>query len=193
MRARAAAPPTTCGTCSPPPARCHRAMSTWPEPSSGSSGLLGGDRASRRQAAGAGLRHLAGDAPAACQRRNSHQARTPTANARNNIRAAASLLAWLRSRRTTLARRGKATSTSGCAPGRQPCLARDFLTWAASRGHCQRLTSPPRHARPAPPSARTSDGHWPPGCCTTPRSTPPTGSPAACSCSTASRCRASPS
>ncbi len=50
-----------------------------------------------------------------------NRARTPTANARNNIRAAAaSLLAWLRSRHTTRASAGKATSTSGCAPGRQP-------------------------------------------------------------------------
>ena len=32
-----------------------------------------------------------------------------------------------------------------------------------------------RHAQPAPPSARTSGGHTPPGCCTTTRSTPATG------------------
>ena len=49
----------------------------------------------RPAAARAGLRHLAGDAPVARQRRSRARPRTPTAHARNNIRAAASLLAWL--------------------------------------------------------------------------------------------------
>ena len=104
-----------------------------------------------------------------------HQARTPTANARNNIRAAASLLAWLRSRRTTLTDCQQGDIDQWLRTGPPASLARDFLTWAASRRHAQRLGIP-APARPAAPlSARTSDGHTPPGCCTTTRWTRPTG------------------
>ena len=118
--------------------------------------------------------------------------RTPTAHARNSIRAAASLLAWLRDRGTTLDACRQADIDQWLHTGPAACLARDFLAWAATRGHCRHLNIPARRARPAPRSARTSGGRWPPGCCTTPRSTPPTGSPDACSCSTASRCPGSP-
>ena len=77
--------------------------------------------------------------------------RTPTAHARNNIRAAASLLAWLRGRGTTLAACGQADIDQWLRTGPSACLARDFLTWAASRGHCRRLTipAPPRATGPA--------------------------------------------
>ena len=118
--------------------------------------------------------------------------RTPTAHARNNIRAAASLLAWLRGHGTTLGACGQADVDQWLRTGPSACLAKDFLAWAAARRYGQPLTIPRRRGRPARRSARTSGGRWPPGRCTTPRSTPLTGSPDACSCSTASRCPASP-
>ena len=77
--------------------------------------------------------------------------RTPTAHARNNIRAAASLLAWLRGRGTTLGACGQADIDQWLHTGPSAGLARDFLSWAAARGHCQRLTipAPPRATGPA--------------------------------------------
>ena len=111
----------------------------------------GGDRPGRRPAAGAGLRHLAGDAPATRQRRSRRPAAHPTAHARSNIRAAASLLAWLRDRGTTLDACGQADIDQWLRTGPSACQARDFLAWAATRGHCQPLTilPPPRAAGPA--------------------------------------------
>ena len=48
------------------------------------------------------------------------------------------------------------------------CNVRDFLTWAARRGHCPPLDVPrpaaPRRDRDQP---ATSAGNWRPGCCTT--------------------------
>jgi integrase len=77
--------------------------------------------------------------------------RTPTAHARNNIRAAVSFLGWLRSRGTELTACGQADVDQWLHTGPSACLARDFLGWAASRGHCRRLTipAPPRAAGPA--------------------------------------------
>jgi len=77
--------------------------------------------------------------------------RTPTAHARNHIRAAASLLAWLRSRGTELAACGQADIDQWLRTGPSACLARDFLAWAASRGHCRKLSipAPPRPTGPA--------------------------------------------
>ncbi len=77
--------------------------------------------------------------------------RTPTAHARNNIRAATSLLAWLRGRGTTLGACGQADIDRWLHTGPSACLARDFLSWAAARGHCRRLTIPvpPRATGPA--------------------------------------------
>ena len=46
--------------------------------------------------------------------------RTPTAHARNSIRAAVSFLAWLRDRGISSPPAGKPTSTNGCTPGPQP-------------------------------------------------------------------------
>jgi hypothetical protein len=71
-----------------------------------------------------------------------NRARTPTANARNNIRAAASLLTWLRSRHTTLSDARQGDIDQWLRTGPSASLARDFLTWAASRGHAQRLDIP---------------------------------------------------
>ena len=77
--------------------------------------------------------------------------RTPTAHARNHIRAAASLLAWLRGRGTELAACGQADIDQWLRTGPSACQARDFLAWAASRGHCQQLSipTPPRATGPA--------------------------------------------
>ena len=77
--------------------------------------------------------------------------RTPTAHARNHIRAAAGLLAWLRDRGTTLSACGQADIDQWLSTGPSASLARDFLAWAASRGHCQPLSipAPPRAAGPA--------------------------------------------
>jgi hypothetical protein len=77
--------------------------------------------------------------------------RTPTAHARNNIRAAVSFLAWLRSRGSTLATCRQADVDRWLDTGPSACLARDFLAWAASRRHCQQLTilAPPRTTGPA--------------------------------------------
>ena len=77
--------------------------------------------------------------------------RTPTAHARNNIRAAASFLAWLRGRSTELGACGQTDIDQWLHTGPSACLARDFLAWAASRGHCQQLTipAPPRATGPA--------------------------------------------
>jgi hypothetical protein len=73
-----------------------------------------------------------------------NRVRTPTANSRNNIRAAASLLAWLRSRHTTLSDARQGDIDQWLRTGPSASLARDFLTWAVSRGHAQRLDIPVR-------------------------------------------------
>jgi hypothetical protein len=77
--------------------------------------------------------------------------RTPTAHARNNIRAAASLLAWLHGRGTTLGACGQAVIDQWLHTGPSAYQARDFLAWAAARGHCPPLTIPvpPRTTGPA--------------------------------------------
>ena len=77
--------------------------------------------------------------------------RTPTAHARNNIRAAVSFLAWLRSCGTTISACGQADVDQWLNTGPSACLARDFLAWAASRRYCQPLTipAPPRTTGPA--------------------------------------------
>jgi hypothetical protein len=77
--------------------------------------------------------------------------RTPTAHARNNIRAAVSFLTWLRSRGITLATCSQADVDQWLDTGPSARLARDFLAWAASRRHCQQLTipEPPRTTGPA--------------------------------------------
>jgi hypothetical protein len=86
------------------------------------------------------------------------RARTPTAQARNNIRATAALLAWLRSHGITLSSCSQASIDAWLGTGPSACLARDFLSWAADRGHCQRLDipAPPR----ATGAAISQDQRW---------------------------------
>jgi hypothetical protein len=84
--------------------------------------------------------------------------RTPTAHARNNMHAAAGLLAWLRSGGITLGSCGQADIDQWLRTGPSASLARDFLAWAASRGHCQRLAIPaPARATGA---AVSQDQRW---------------------------------
>lgn len=77
--------------------------------------------------------------------------RTPTAQARNNVRAAAALLAWLRGRGTELSACRQSDIDWWLRTGPAARLARDFVTWAAPRGHCRPLAipAPPRAAGPA--------------------------------------------
>jgi hypothetical protein len=84
--------------------------------------------------------------------------RTPTAHARNNIRAAASFLAWLRGRGVTLVSCRQAHIDQWLHTGPSACTARDFLAWAASRGHCRRLTIPVPSRATGP--AISQDQRW---------------------------------
>ena len=82
----------------------------------------------------------------------------PTAHARNNIRAAVNLLAWLRDRGTMLADAGHADIDQWLRTGPSAVLARDFLSWASSRGYCRRLEIPvPSRATGA---AISQDQRW---------------------------------
>ena len=94
--------------------------------------------------------------------------RTPTAHARNNIRAAAGLLAWLRGRGTD-ARRLRASRHRPLAAHRAVGLPGQGLPGLGRRARPLPAAdhTPAAARRPAPPSARTSGGRWPPGCCTT--------------------------
>ena len=72
--------------------------------------------------------------------------RTYTAHARRNICAAADFLTWLGSRGRALAACTQADVESWLAAGPAASQVRDFLSWAAARGHCPAFTipSPPR-------------------------------------------------
>jgi hypothetical protein len=76
-----------------------------------------------------------------------HRPRTYTAHARNTIKAAARFLGWLGERGTTLpgCRQADAEDWLATSPGAG--YVRDFLTWAAHRGHCPSLDipAPQRH------------------------------------------------
>jgi hypothetical protein len=89
---------------------------------------------------------------------SSARPRTPTAHARNNVRAAADLLAWLRRLGLTLAARGQADIDAWLATGPAAAQARYFLAWAAARGHCGKL-SIPAPARTTGP-ATADDQRW---------------------------------
>jgi hypothetical protein len=67
---------------------------------------------------------------------------TVTDHARNSIRAAVSLLEWLRCRGTTLADAGQADIDQWLRTGPSALLARDFITWAARHGHCRPVQIP---------------------------------------------------
>jgi hypothetical protein len=68
--------------------------------------------------------------------------RTYTAHARNNIRAAADFTAWLARRGRSLRQCRQADVDDWLVTGPSACQVRDFLTWAAARGHCEMLHVP---------------------------------------------------
>jgi hypothetical protein len=86
------------------------------------------------------------------------QARTPTEHARNSIRAAVRLLSWLRERGITLdaSRQGDIDDWVHTGPAARQ--AREFLNWAATRGHCQRLDIPAPARADGP--AISQDKRW---------------------------------
>ena len=114
--------------------------------------VLGGDRAGRRPAAGAGLRHLAGDAPAARQRRSRRPAAHPhRARPQQHPRRREPARLAPRPRHHDSPPAGRPTSTNGCAPGRRHAWPGTSWPGPPSRGHCQRLSipAPPRATGPA--------------------------------------------
>jgi hypothetical protein len=82
--------------------------------------------------------------------------RTYTAHAQNMIKAAVTFLSWLDRRGTTLADCGQRDVDDWLATGPAAGNVREFLTWAARRGHCPPLTvpGPQRHTGTA-----ISDSH----------------------------------
>lgn len=84
--------------------------------------------------------------------------RSPTAHARNQIKAAAGFLAWLASRGQSLASCRHADLDDWLATGPGAWQVRGFLTWAARRGHCRPFTIPgPGRAHGA---ATSPDQRW---------------------------------
>jgi hypothetical protein len=79
---------------------------------------------------------LAGDAPPARQRRQKTRPRIYTAHARTRIRAAADLTAWLDRHGRSLQQCRQADIDHWLTIGPSASQVRDFLTWAAARGHC---------------------------------------------------------
>ena len=72
--------------------------------------------------------------------------RTYTAHARNNIRAAADFTAWLARHGRSLQQCRQANVDDWLVTGPGAGHVRDFLTWAAARGHCPGLDVPgPAH------------------------------------------------
>jgi hypothetical protein len=73
--------------------------------------------------------------------------RTYTAHARLKIKTAAGFLAWLTARDTPLVHCHQADVDDWLTTGPSACHVRDFLAWAAGRGHCPEFTipSPARH------------------------------------------------
>jgi len=68
--------------------------------------------------------------------------RTYTAHARNNIRAAADFTARLARHGRSLQHCRQAHIDDWLAAGPRACQVRDFLTWAAARGHCTAVHVP---------------------------------------------------
>lgn len=77
--------------------------------------------------------------------------RTYTAHARVRVKAAAEFLAWLAAHDTTLAQARQADIDAWLLTGPGAWTARDFLDWAAERGHCRafHIPTPERRAGPA--------------------------------------------
>jgi hypothetical protein len=84
--------------------------------------------------------------------------RTYTAHARNNIRAAADFTTWLAQHGRALQQCRQADIDHWLATGPAACQVRDFLTWAAARGHCP-VFHVPRPARRAG-TAASQDQRW---------------------------------
>jgi integrase len=84
--------------------------------------------------------------------------RTYTAHARNKIKAAAAFLAWLAARNTALADCRQADIDEWITTRPAACHVRDFLTWAAEHGHCDRLRVPGPQRRTG--TATDPDQRW---------------------------------
>ena len=89
---------------------------------------------------------------------NSSRPRTYTAHARNNIRAAADFTTWLARRGRPLQQCRQADADDWLLTGPAAGQVRDFLTWAAARGHCVALHIP-RPARRGG-TAASQDQRW---------------------------------
>ena len=89
---------------------------------------------------------------------NSSRPRTYTAHARNNIRAAADFTTWLARRGRPLQQCRQADADDWLLTGPAADQVRDFLTWAAARGHCAALHVP-RPARRGG-TAASQDERW---------------------------------
>jgi hypothetical protein len=84
--------------------------------------------------------------------------RTYTARARSNIRAAADFTTWLARHSRSLQQCRQADVDDWLATGPGAGQVRDFLTWAAARGHCAALDipGPARHSG----TAASQDERW---------------------------------
>jgi hypothetical protein len=83
---------------------------------------------------------------------------TYTAHARNNIRAAAAFTAWLARRGRSLQQCRQADVDAWLVTGPRAGQVRDFLTWAAARGHCATLDVPGPARRSG--TAASQDERW---------------------------------
>ncbi len=84
--------------------------------------------------------------------------RSYTGHARRNIRAAAEFLAWLHTHGRALSACTQADVDAWLATGRPAAQVRDFLTWAATHGHCPALTIPGPTHNTGP--ATSADQRW---------------------------------
>jgi integrase len=84
--------------------------------------------------------------------------RTCTARARTNIRAAADITAWLARQGRTLQQCRQADIDHWLTTGPGACQARDFLSWAAARGHCAEFRIPRPASRAG--TAASQDQRW---------------------------------
>jgi integrase len=74
-------------------------------------------------------------------------ARTPAGHARHQVSAVVAFLTWLRQHDRTVASCQQADVETWLATSPSAYDVRDFLTWAADRKHCTRLTIPGPHRR----------------------------------------------
>jgi integrase len=90
--------------------------------------------------------------------RKGRRPRTCTAHACNNIRAAADFTTWLAQHGRSLQQCRQADIDHWLATGPAACQVRDFLTWAAARGHCPVLHVPRPARRAGTPASQ--DQRW---------------------------------